>query len=302
MERIAELLHLAYRQSWALEQGFAALRSVFTARSLKAACMAVLFFFQSIGFALFEVPLPARGQALDLGGYELVFCDDFDADALDEDAWRYRIEGARRDGIDSREQVAVRDGNLVITAGYREDGPYGAGWYTGNISLRQWYIRGYFEIRCKCVDSDDFWSAFWLQSAHSYDHDISAGGPGGAEIDIFEAMSAGKRLKLMRNAVTSTIHCNGSDDDPEKIDSRNLGTFRANDVYNEFNTYGLEWTEDEYIFYINGVETTRSSFGTGVSEVPEEVIISLESPEEIREDKGFATQYVIDYVKIWQKR
>lgn len=48
-----------------------------------------------------------------------------------------------------------------------------------------------------------------------------------------------------------------------------------NNPYEEFNTYGLEWNEDEYIFYINGVETFRTSFG-GVSQNPEYVILSVE--------------------------
>ena len=64
-------------------------------------------------------------------------------------------------------------------------------------------------------------------------------------------MSADAKLPSSRNSVTQTIHCNGWDDDVENIDSRTLGKFKVgNDIYNEYNTYGLEWTEDEYIFYI----------------------------------------------------
>ena len=48
-----------------------------------------------------------------------------------------------------------------------------------------------------------------------------------------------------------------------------------NDPYENFNTYGLEWNEKEYIFYVNGVETGRSDFG-GVCEVPMYLILSVE--------------------------
>ena len=135
-----------------------------------------------------------------------------------------------------------------------------------------------------------------------YDHNISQGGIYDAEIDIFEAMSADAKLPSSRNSVTQTIHCNGRDDDVENIDSRTLGKFKVgNDIYNEYNTYGLEWTEDEYIFYINGVESARSSFGNGVSTIPEEVIVSLEFPGSVDFEKYYSTQMVIDYVKIYQK-
>jgi hypothetical protein len=64
----------------------------------------------------------------------------------------------------------------------------------------------------------------------------------------------------------------------------------------------VEWTEDEYIFYINGVETTRSSFASGVSEVPEEVIVSVECPSEIPYEPGqHSASMVVDYVRIYQK-
>lgn len=115
-------------------------------------------------------------------------------------------------------------------------------------------------------------------------------------------MSADAKLLSSRNSVTQTIHCNGWDDDVENIDSRTLGKFKVgNDIYNEYNTYGLEWTEDEYIFYINGVESARSSFGNGVSTIPEEVIVSLELPGSADFEKDYSTQMVIDYVKIYQK-
>ena len=300
LERIAELLNFAYRQTWALQTAFDALKNSVRpgGRSLFAALLMVV---QAFNFVLFSTPLPANGQTLDLTGYSLVFCDDFDGEALNTDVWKYRIEGARRDGFDSRSQVEVKDGNLVITAEYLKDGVYGEGWYTGNVSLREKYCRGYFEIRCKVSDGGDFWSAFWIQGDHPYDHTLSAGGVNSAEIDIFEAMNADEKTPLRRNAVTHTVHCNGFDDDPDKIDSRNLGTFRGKNIYTEYNTYGLEWTEDEYIFYINGVETTRSSFGNGVSTTPEEVIVSLESPASIGKTPGFRTQYVVDYVKIYRK-
>ena len=83
-----------------------------------------------------------------------------------------------------------------------------------------------------------------------------------------------------------------------------LGAFYGNDIYNEYNTYGVKWTEDEYIFYINGVETARTTFGNGTSQVEEEVRVSLEVPDasalEPLDKETYHSEFIIDYVKIYQ--
>lgn len=304
IEKLAELFHLAYRQENSVYVVIDAFKKLFSGGfSFKGIIAAFLAFAECIGCVLFDAPVTPRGQQLDLAGYELVFEDEFEGDALDTDAWFTRGNGSRRSGYNAASQVAVRDGNLVITGEYHDEteGTYGAGWYVGAIALNEKRAQGYYEIRCKCNPGEQFWSAFWIQGDNPYDHYLSQGGVNSAEIDIFEAMSW--KNTFYKNAVTSTIHCNGWDDDIENIDSRCLGEFKVgNDIYNEYNTYGLEWTEDEYIFYINGVESARSSFGNGVSQLPEQLIVSLEIPgEEIKFDKDYKTEFVVDYVRIYQK-
>ena len=302
MHELAQLFHLAFRQEDAIYRVGRIFRAALDGGLSPKKMLAVLVaIWEMFGCVLLDHPLTPAGPKLDLTGYELVFCDQFDGDTLDTDAWRYRASGARRGGFNGQNAVRVENGNLVITASYLEDGEYGAGWYTGMIALNKLYKNGYFEIRCICNPGGGFWSAFWIQAKHPYDHELSKGGVGGAELDIFEAMEGTEKNEKLRNSVTQTIHCNGGDDDPENLDSRVLGQFTGNDIYNVYNTYGLEWTEDEYIFYVNGVETARSSFSLGVSEVEEEVIVSLEMPNEIDFAEDYSTEFVVDYVKIWQK-
>lgn len=83
--------------------------------------------------------------------------------------------------------------------------------------------------------------------------------------------------------------------------SENLGSYKVKNPYTTYNTYGLEWTPEYYIFYINGVEATRSAFKDGVSQAPEYVILSEELPNLITSQPGFSTEFVVDYVKIYQK-
>lgn len=301
-EKIIELLGLSIREVWAVEKLFDYLGRLFTTFSVKGFISGIVAIAELIGMLIFGLPVTPRGQTLDLTGYDIVVYDEFQGDTLNSDLWVTRGNGPRRCGYNADSQVSLRDGNLIITGEYLTDGEYGEGWYTAAVKLRERYKQGYYEIRCIVNDSPSYWSAFWIQADGPYTASISKGGPGGAEIDIFESTeySDGKY------AVTHAIHCAGVDGVQEGFQSAMLGKFYGDNVTRKYNTYGLEWTEDEYIFYINGVETVRSTFGNGVSQVPEDVIVSLEIPDgdklEEFDKKTFKTEFIVDYVKIYQKK
>ncbi len=303
LENLMNSLNFAFRQQDAVLRigrfASALFEGGFSFKKLAAVFIA---FIEMFGCVISDYPVTPLGEELSLDGYSIVFEDEFDGDALNLDVWESRYEGGGNGRFETVDQAKVEGGNLIMTGEYLTDGKYGEGWYACDIQLKKTYCRGYFEIKCKCSDTADFWSAFWIQAEHPYDHDISKGGPGGAELDIFESCDSGSTSTLRRNAVVQTVHCNGYDDNPDKLDSRILGKFRAGDIYNEYTTFGLKWTEDEYIFYINGVESARSSFGNGVSEEEEYVCVSLCMPAEITIDHSEKAVFTIDYVKIWQKQ
>lgn len=308
LEQIMDALKLAFRQKNAVYTVIEAFQNFFHGFSFKKIVSLFIAVTEMFGSLLFDTPFTRVGPEVDLSGYSLVFEDEFDGDELDLDVWRHRCEGARRCGFNADSQVKLENGNCVLTGEYLKNGKYGEGWYAGMIALKKPVCRGYFEIRCKCNKDKGFWSAFWIQSTSDpYDHYLSNGGINGAELDIFEAMSADEKIGKFRNSVSQTVHCNGWDDDIEHIDSCCLGRFTVDsDIYEEYNTYGLKWTEDEYIFYINGHETARTSFGKGVSTVPEELIVSLEIPDSPAQLEQYGadynTQMIVDYVKIWEAK
>lgn len=252
-----------------------------------------------LGVILLDTAVTPRGQALDLSSYETVFFDDFDGDTLDTSVWEHRAEGARSGGFINRSQVRVENGDLILKAQhYGANDPnavYGEGWYSGMIRTIEEYTYGYFEMRCICSKGGGFWSAFWLNSTGMVSKELSQGGVGGAELDIFEAFNYDK--PLYANSVSLNIHVDGY----QETRSLHLGSYKADDIYNQYNTYGMEWTPEEYIFYINGVECVRSSFANGASQADEYAIVSLEPPKEISAEPGFETEFIIDYVKIMQK-
>ena len=303
LENLMNSLNFAFRQQDAVLRigrfASALFEGGFSFKKLAAVFIA---FIEMFGCVISDYPVTPLGEELSLDGYSIVFEDEFDGDALNLDVWESRYEGGGNGRFETVDQAKVEGGNLIMTGEYLRDGKYGEGWYACDIQLKKTYCRGYFEIKCKCSDTADFWSAFWIQAEHPYDHDISKGGPGGAELDIFESCDSGSTSTLRRNAVVQTVHCNGYDDNPDKLDSRILGKFKAGDIYNEYTTFGLKWTEDEYIFYINGVESARSSFGNGVSEEEEYVCVSLCMPAVITLDHGTKAVFTVDYVKIWQKQ
>ena len=236
-----------------------------------------------------------------LENYALVFEDDFDGDTLDLSKWEYRSSGPRRCGFNSPAQVRVENGHLILRQEYR-DGEYGPGWYAGMIRAKQRFLRGYFEIRCICSEAlpGGFWSAFWIQANNPYTPEISRGGPGGAEIDVIEAF----RGRDGTPGVEINIHVTGKQGSaarPGETDHLCVGQFPIPDCYTAFHTYGCEWTEEEYRFYIDGRFVGATNWGDGVSQVDEEVIVSLELPAEFNYAKDITSEFVVDYVRIYQK-
>ncbi len=302
-EQLFEYLHFAYRQRAAFLAAVDTLKEIMSAKipftKIGAAFLAVVELFSA---AFWDTPRTPRGPALDLIGYELVFEDEFEGDALDTDTWCSHMSG-------SEEQITVRDGVMVIRGEYKTEGARGEGWYGADIGLNQLYCKGYYEIRCKVfanTSRKDLWSAFWITSDDDrsvYDADISKGGVGGCEIDIYEAFSDNSRNLDYPVGITPALWCNGVDDDDEKLDGVNFGQWYSNDPVNEYNTYGLLWTDEYYIWYINGVECFRINYGSGPSQVPEQVRVSLCLPgntENMTRTKDQPGDYTVDYVRIYQ--
>jgi beta-glucanase (GH16 family) len=251
--------------------------------------------------------------------FELVWWDEFEGTELDRSKWGFSWWiTERKGGYWHEDMVSVKDGNLVIRAEYLDEPlenyyadkfpnmnmpEYKPGWYTGKVTTRglHEFLYGYFEVRCILPAATGMWSAFWMMNEGVYNVDNS--GEDGTEVDVFESFYY-KDHWWGNDAISTGIHYDGYDERTHHGEA--VGKmFIANNPYEEYNTYGVEWNEDEYIFYINGVETRRSSFGNGVSEVMEDVIVSLEIPEENEleglDKETYKTEYIVDYVKIYQK-
>ncbi len=273
----------------------------------------IFSFFMSLIISLcvtLGIPCYPMGEKLDLDKFELTFEDDFEGE-LDRSVWSGHYQygnttEARKGSYWNQYLAETKDGNLVIPVVYLEDGMggKGAGWYSAGIDtdsdspngFSQKY--GYFECRCILPKGADIWSAFWLMNDGVYNAD--GNGRDGTEIDVFESDCYGD---FMENAVTSNLHFDGYGDAHQKHGATKF--LLKNNPYEELNTYGLEWNENEYIFYINGVETLRTDFG-GVSQNEEYLILSVEMrgengvPSERENVPADGAEFIVDYVKVYQ--
>lgn len=277
----------------------------------------VAFFTAIFAFiaSLFGVnPEPSKKTDLDLSKFELVWSDEFDGNSIDSTKWEIqRKTSVIRGGYWNTDLAQVKDGELTIYAKYLENGVNEgdpAGWYSARLRTKDRYepTYGYYEIRCKVPKGYGLWSAFWMQNLESAMNEYEDSSKG-SEIDIFEAPYYGKENP---NSIQNAIHWGGY---AEKHKSLATGPIAVDaDIYNTYNTYGLEWNENEYIFYFNGMIINRwDKEDLSPSQATEFLILTIEMngangvPQNgwavgTVEDNGrdFVGEFNIDYVRHYQ--
>jgi beta-glucanase (GH16 family) len=264
------------------------------------------------------LPPPEDPVMLDMEKFTLTWFDEFDGDELDSSRWTgYKCNGdesiKRMGAYWNTDMASVNDGELHIKTEYHESGYEGGkkGWYSCGLCTDGLFEQkyGYIEIRCILPKGEGMWAAFWMMP-HGINDSIGNGGVDGAEIDIFESPNYHYRLSDSVNVVTSSIHYDayGSEHRHKTVSTAFI---EENDPYETYNTYGVEWNEEGYIFYINGVETGRSDFG-GASQVPEYLIVNCNvngtegfplngyAGDALTFDSSQPTDLVVDYVRVYQ--
>ncbi len=276
----------------------------------------------------FGLPQKVSDRQLDMSRFTMTWNDEFDGDSIDSSKWGSEWWVVKRKGGYWHEDMArVEDGNLIISAQYLSEplenryyekwhdsinfDEYGAGYYSTILTTRDKFEQcyGYYEVRCVLPAATGLWSAFWMMNEGVYN--VDGFGDDGTEVDVFESMYY-KDHWWGGDAVVTGIHFDGYG---EGHQNDSIGKyFIKNNPYEEYNTYGVEWNEDEYIFYINGYETGRLSTG-GVSDNPEYLLLSVEIAGENgiadadrhgtgkithTPKKNWPVEFKIDYVRCYQ--
>ena len=150
---------------------------------------------------------------------------------------------------------------------------------------------GYFECRAQLQKSQGVWAAFWIQSP-----EISNGSDPskyGAEIDIMEFFK-----KLGTDIVSHNVYWAYG---PHMQTTHGMQSY-IEGVSQGFHTFGVEWLPDKYIFYVDRYkfyEVTK-----GISNIKEYMILSMEYPNNKEEVSKtiFPDVFMVDYVKVYQKK
>ena len=266
---------------------------------------------QLFGALIFDTPVTPYKDKIDMSRFELVWQDEFDH-GFDDTFWQgHYVYGdddtQKRDtAYWNKDQVSFTDDGCLQITVESKDGPAGKQYYSYGMETNPnknyngrhtgyEQLYGYFEIRCILPKGAGLNPAFWLLTDGMWDDDTD-GGVTGCEIDVLETNKDFDSASKDYNSVYQTVHVDAYGDAHKQ---ELQGSFYADDPYNKFNTYGVEWNENEYIFYVNGIETARTSFG-GVCRVPLYLIISVGAGEQIKDNLYLPSSFTVDYVRAYQ--
>ncbi len=245
--------------------------------------------YESIVFARIPLPTPFLPSLPEGCSWDLVWQDEFDGDAIDEGKWEIIGDSPRRDGFWVNEDAALDGkGNLVLRT--KKDGDrYTSGAIRTLDRFESTY--GYWEARCEFPTQPGHWPAFWLMPPRGI-VSLEQDGQDGTEIDIMEK-------PWREDKIQHALHWNGYGEH-HKSEGK---VSEIPGVSQGWHTFGLWWTPEEYVFYVDGKETWRTAAG-GVCQVP--VFIKL--TEEIGDWGGDITEaalpdtFRVDYVRVYQEK
>ena len=245
----------------------------------------------------------------------LVWSDEFDGDSLNIDDWTYAIGDGCPDLCGwgnseleyyRAENVAVADGNLIITA--REEYFGGRYFTSGRIHTKDkhFFLYGRIEARAKIPTGGGMWPAFWMMPQD----DVYGGWAASGEIDIMESANE-------TTWIDGSIHYGGSW--PDNVYSG--GTYSPGGINfaDEFHVYAIEWEPDQIRWYVDGVHySTKYSWQWYSDGAPENPLAPFDQDFYILLnlavggtytgciypyciDADLPQDYAIDYVRVYQE-
>ena len=198
------------------------------------------------GGAIADVLLLVTAEPV-VGAYQLVFADEFnqaDGSLPDETKWGVSV---RRKSVwnrwisDSPEVAFIEGGHLVCRAIPNPDTQTdNVPMLTGAIETRDRFAFTYgkVEVRLRTEPYSGNFPAAWMMPQPPCET-----WPNSGEVDIFEAIDA-------QNTSYHTIHSHWSYDLGQKNNPKSSFTKSVN--VGQWHVYGLEWTSDRLVFYVDG--------------------------------------------------
>jgi len=239
------------------------------------------------------------------------FSDEFEGDRLDAEKWwdfNPTTFIGRKPGLFSRENVAVKDGLLQLTASRMprsmetvENAARGYHTFATAIVKSKKRVRyGYFEARCKAMNSGAT-SAFWFYDPLDPDKKYKPGSFT-EEIDVFEIF--GKHPKLA-NTYFMTVHRQETPyvETLVRINLKSTGSqwIAPHNFTDDYHLFALLWTPEEIKWYVDGIE--RWAIKNEFHKNPLHMMFDSEIMEAwggLPDLKDLPSTFTIDYIRTWQ--
>jgi len=221
--------------------------------------------------------------------------DEFNGSQLDLAKWSPRslTSQGRQPGLFRETNVSVSDGQLHLTMRKEKVPPEyekrGYHDYTCAKARSTTRVRyGYFEVRAKPMNSAGS-SSFWF---------AGSGDGWRTEIDVFEIGGKSKGYEQKYNMHLHVFYT-PTEKEHWKLGEAWIAPWRLADDYH---VYGLDWSEKELVFYVDGVEVWKVP-NTHWHQ-PLAMIFDSETMGNwfgMPDDKDLPSIYHVDYVRAWKK-
>jgi beta-glucanase (GH16 family) len=257
--------------------------------------------------------------------WRLVWHDEFDGEVLDRSKWDFRLHLMQRRHETFSEDGAMLDGksHLLLTLQEKDghfrsphlqtgsnymDRPAEAyagttfNWPIGKLGAQRFLHKyGYYECRCKLPTQPGWWAAFWLQSpiiGSTLDPTFS-----GVEMDIMENFT--QEGEISGTIVTHNNHWNGYG--PDYRTTGNSGNRVLKETPDGFHVFGLDWSPNGLVYYIDGAESWRVN--GPISDREQFILISTEckgyrngdTPCEELKKAVLPDHFIVDYVRVFDE-
>ena len=240
-------------------------------------------------------------------GYHLVWSDEFDRDGPpDRGKWSFETGAHWHNGelqayTDRECNACVSNGQLHIRA-VKE--PWDGRDYTSARMITYphcaWQY-GYFEVRAKIPNAPGSWPAIWLMPVSSRE---GVPWPLCGEIDMME------HTMLEKDVLVYSLHSKNINHLLPRDRQRSVRVFDPG-ASDDFREYGLEWTKDAIVYFLDGREVCRydrggtNDYGIWPFDAPFYLILNVAvggfMGGPVR-DGDFPCEMSVDYVRVYQRK
>ena len=242
-----------------------------------------------------------------MGGYELVYSDEFNSRDLDTEIWNVEDIGIPTYGLApsiltySPEHISLNGQKLSLTTALGS-----TGYVTGNVNShgKLSFKYGYLEVRAKFRTAPSYWVKILLTNQLEGKDNVS-------QIDVFNSMANNEVIFASTGVLSNKDYYEHflALNSPT-YDCYRETTLENDAVFNEheYHTYGVEWTDKYLRFFLDGkaygtVEITADKYKELQNELYIEFNSSVEMFDQEPDDEAaqWPADFDIDWIRLYQR-